>query len=496
MILPSRFRPLLALVALTTLSLRAQEPAPVVTLEEAVARALQANFDVKIQRFSTQNARDEIIAADATFDPTLNLSASTSQDQSPDTPATDTNGNPILNPGSRSDFVSTRAGVSQRVSTGATISASALLSSSERTPAATSLNPAYNADVTLSVRQPLLRGAGSTVNRAALERARIGLDRAHLDFKTTVLTVVRDVEAAYYNLVFAREQVAVRLFSLELAERLFEENGAKRDTGVATDLDVLQSEVGVANARRNLLLARQAARDREDALLALLGAASAAELGAVELKEPEVPAVSFEHSYRLTRENFPATASSEALIEQLRIEAASARRNRLPDLSVNAALGLDSRQDSYANATNEVWSGDGYSWQVDLALSVPWGLRAERARYRQALTNLGREEARLLQLEQDILVQVRGAVRAVETNTESVAISALATELSERQFEVEKARYDAGLSIFRSVQEAQEALDAARVNELQARVNLRIALANLARLEGSSLAQFNIALAE
>jgi outer membrane protein len=80
----------------------------------------------------------------------------------------------------------------------------------------------------------------------------------------------------------------------------------------------------------------------------------------------------------------------------------------------------------------------------------------------------------------------------VQTNAEGVRISRLATQLSERQFELEKARFDAGLSTFRRVQEAQEDLDSARVSELQARVSLRVALAELARLEGTSLERFEI----
>ena len=39
-------------------------------------------------------------------------------------------------------------------------------------------------------------------------------------------------------------------------------------------------------------------------------------------------------------------------------------------------------------------------------------------------------------------------------------------------------------------------LDTARVNELLAKVNLRIALAELARLEGTSLARYNVQLEE
>jgi len=112
------------------------------------------------------------------------------------------------------------------------------------------------------------------------------------------------------------------------------------------------------------------------------------------------------------------------------------------------------------------------------------------------LTSVNREQARYQQIDQDLVVNVRAAVRAVETNRESASISALATQLSQRQYELERARFNAGLSTSRRVLEAQDDLEIARVNELQAQVSLRIALADLERLEGSSLARFKITLEE
>ena len=120
---------------------------------------------------------------------------------------------------------------------------------------------------------------------------------------------------------------------------------------------------------------------------------------------------------------------------------------------------------------------------------MPWGFRGDKAGYRQSLATLNREEARLHQIEQSIEVQVRSAVRSVETNLESVKI---ASELSQKQYELEKARFDAGLSTSRRVLEAQNDLETNRVNELQARVTLHSAIAALHRIEGSSLQRYSV----
>ena len=481
------FRATLALLAVSPVF--AQEKiAPALTLEECVARALNHNFDLQLQQFSTQNARDQVIVANATYDPTL-FSTAALAGQRDSTGASST-----------TQAQSANIGVSQRLVSGAQVTASTGLTRSKERPytAPPLFNPVYNSDVSLSITQPLLQGFGVTINRAAIERARLGITRANYDFKAVVLSVIRNVESAYYTLAFSREQLAVRKFSLEVAQTLLSENQTRLKTGVATNLEVLQSEVGVANARRDLLLAQQSVTDSEDALLNLIGRFSfGTRPGAVQLPEAAVPDVSFERSYALALENAPDYASNKVLAEQLKLDLAVAKNNRLPTLDLGAAIGHNGDDRGNAGgAFNSATSGESYNWQVDLTLSVPWGLRAERARYRQALTTLNRQELFIQQLDQSLLLQVRSAVRAVETNRETVAVSTLATELSRKQFETEKARYEAGLSTYRFVEDSRQDLDTARVNELLAKVNLRIALAELARLEATSLERFNVKLEE
>jgi outer membrane protein TolC len=122
------------------------------------------------------------------------------------------------------------------------------------------------------------------------------------------------------------------------------------------------------------------------------------------------------------------------------------------------------------------------------------GQKSDKARERQSLATLSREQTRLRLIEQNIEVQVRSAVRSVETNLESVKIATLASNLSQRQYELEKAKFDAGLSTSRRVLEAQNDLETARISELQAKVTLHIATAALHRLEGSSLQRYAIQL--
>jgi outer membrane protein len=459
---------------------------PELTLAECINRALSKNFELEIGRFGPQIARESIAVAAGAYLPQVDVSGSTGKSSTKATSTTSA-------ASSRTSDV--RVGVSQRLYSGTTVSASSRIDRSASNPAFTTLNPAYDADVTLSVRQSLLSGLGYAVNHAGVERAEIGLARANLDFKAQVMDIIQATENAYYNLAFAREQLAVRNFSLALANKLFDEAKTRRDTGVATDLDVLQAEVGVANARRGAILAEQAVKDRQDALLALIGQFELeAPVGTVRFAEITDATPVFASSFHMARENQPDYLSSVAAIDQFKIDLRLAQDAAKPDLTVGAALGLNGHNGSGSDAFSDALDRQNHSWQVDFAFSYPWGLKADKARERQSLAALSREQTRLRLIEQNIEVQVRSAVRSVETNLESVKIATLASNLSQRQYELEKAKFDAGLSTSRRVLEAQDDLETARVNELQAKVALHTAIAALHRIEGSSLQRYAVQL--
>ena len=384
-------------------------------------------------------------------------------------------------------------GVEQFLPTGALVNLSASVDRNASNFSANTFNPVYNSDVALIVTQPLLRGAGTAYNRSQIERSRLGVEIARLNFKSSVLQVVRDTEAAYYNLVFARENLVVKRHSLALAERLYEENKTRKLTGVATDLDVLSAEVGIATADNSVVIAEAGVRNRQDDLLALIGQFEFdTELGTVALLPYQEPSPSFDLSYKLARENQPDYLATQASIKQLELDAANAKNASRPTLNLGGSVGYNGVDRSYRGAVENVPNGDAHSWGVDLSLAVPWGLHADRARYRSALARSAAAGSPAAVIEQSLLVQVRSSVRAVETSLQSVEINRKATELATRQYELELARFKAGLSTSRQVIQVQDDLENARVNQLLAQVALRIAYANLRQVESSSLEKYRI----
>lgn len=491
-----------ALLALSlSLTALGQTPAPApagapFTLEDAIALAVKKNFDLQVQAYAVENSRDAIAIQEAAFDPTINSTFRRNVTQAASTTSR-LDGTASTGPRSDSTTLSFGTTLPRITATNGVVSLNTNISRSATNSVNSLVNPSFGHGISANLNQPLLNGAGRQAATAALQRSKLGLNIATITYKSRVLSLISDTENAYYNLVAARETLRIRQMTSASSQKLFDENQARRSTGVATDLDVLSAEVGVANARRGIILAEQSVADAEDRLLNLINVPNFdVRVGPVSFNEYRDGKPNFAASYKRAREFYPDSLSIEESIKQLQIDLETARRNKLPTLDLTAALGYTARttNEGYGQAIGNLPNDHGNNWSLGLAYSTPWGRHADKARYRTAQSSLASRKVQLEQLEQSLLVNVRTSVRAVESNLAAVEIAAKATELAQRQYEQQKARFDAGLSTSRLVLLAQDDLENNRFQELNARVALRRAAAELSRLEGTSLARFRVQL--
>lgn len=491
---------IVAVVALSGVVLAQTQPAqPVLApekplaLDEAVGLALQKNFGLQRQAFTLANAKEAVIDADSDFDPTLTAAVVRGVTQQASTTSR-LEGTTVVGP--RNDNTTIRVGANQRIEqTNGTVSVTTNVTRQATNSTNALLNPAFGNGVSVNVNQPLLRNAGRTVATSQRERAKISLTVSQIAYRSQVLQLIESVENAYYNVVAAREALRIRQLTLERNQRLVEENTARRTSGVATDLDVLTSEVGVATARRAVIQQEQTVHDAEDALLNIINVPTFdVRPGPVAFDDYKGGVPNFAQSYKLARENYPVTLSAQEQIRSLEIALGVARRNLRPTLNLDATLGYSARQTNagYQQAIANLPNDHGNNWNVSLNYQMPWGKRADYSAFRTANNNLNSQKVELERLEQELIVAVRAQVRAIETQLAAVQVASRATELATRQFEQQKARYDAGLSTSRVVLQFQEDLENTRVQELNAKLALRRAVAELRRLEGSSLEHFRV----
>ena len=129
----------------------------------------------------------------------------------------------------------------------------------------------YNADTTLTVSQPLLRGFGRNVSRRGLTSAELRREEADRQQSLAEQQVAVDVAAAYYRVVSQQTFVEVARQSLLRARRLRDASEAKLDAGLVSQLDVLRSQQLVSQAEMQFFDAQSAVEDARDQLTFLLG---------------------------------------------------------------------------------------------------------------------------------------------------------------------------------------------------------------------------------
>ena len=104
--------------------------------------------------------------------------------------------------------------------------------------------------------QPLLRNGGVGIGLSVVRMAREESEVAFQEFRRQLMQSLGQAEAAYWELRIAQERVALREKSVEVAEKILEDNRARVEAGKMSELEVQEAEAGLASRQSQLLEAR------------------------------------------------------------------------------------------------------------------------------------------------------------------------------------------------------------------------------------------------
>ncbi|MCH6557528.1 MAG: TolC family protein [Nitrospirae bacterium] len=471
------------------------EPKETLALADAVLRALERNLDITISRRTREIRLTDILFEQAKFDPTLNLSGRYDRTVSP------------VNTQSLSFTALTRdqnnsllsAGIEQKFLTGADYD---LNFNSRRTFVAGQIslfNPSYDSDFTLNLSQPLLRDFGTEVNRAQI---RIAQNNARVEdhvFFDRVLQVISTVEQTYWELVFAHEGLKVAQTALRAAEELLASNRAKAKAGLMAIVDVLQAEAAVASRVGLVLVAEKEIGDQQDRLRQLLNPSEEELRQEVQVIPVDTPIqslepISLQEAIDIAIERRPEILQASKNIETSGLNVKFAKNQLLPSLALEGTAGLAGLGSDPGDMFDRNFSGDFYNWGGGLVLSYPLGNRSAWSQYRKRQIEARNAQASLQSARQQVIIDLKEAVRRVRTDFKRIETTRSARILSEKQLEAEQERLNVGLSTTRFVLDFQRDLAIAQRNELRAVVDYNKSLSNLARQKGTTLEQYGIEL--
>jgi outer membrane protein TolC len=299
----------------------------------------------------------------------------------------------------------------------------------------------------VSLVQPLLKNAGVGATMAAIRLAAGESELAYQEYRRQMMLIVARAEIAYWDLYLAQEQDRIRQDSVRIANTLLEDNRVRVQVGRVSDLDVLQSEAGVALRQARRKEAQQKLVEGINRLTALFSSTGAYANQQVRASDEPVlreVEMSFLSAMRQAIELNPDYLSQRRQLQQEGLRVAYARNQLWPQLDLKASYGLNGLGDSVGNSMRDIQRLDYQNWSVGAEMRIPLAGGA-KARNELAAVRLRQQEAilGLKSAEVEIANALETARSRVVSARDSVANYRKVVDYNQRLLETETARLDA-----------------------------------------------------
>jgi outer membrane protein TolC len=459
------------------------------TLGKAVRMALEKNFSITAQKFDPKVSRERERTAEGKFDPAFSLSFQTGESVVADKFLRDSNnggGHVSTKSITQTDTWST--GVSGVTSWGLGYDVS--FNSDAQRGTSNRFADDWSSDMTFSLKQPLLRGAGTTANLASVRVARNNTTISEWGVKDQVMNVITQVINVYNELQFAQENLEVAKRSRELARQLLRDNIKRVEIGVKTPLDVTTAQAEVAAREEAVITATRAVKDQENFLKQLITADMMLLLRTrVVIAPPPSPPLepNVVAGIQAALELRPDYRQAKLDIENKHITVAFTKNEELPRLDLHTSLSMLGLDDDFGTSFQRIAARDRSAWSVGATFSIPIGNRESRGRYNAAKLEAAQTLVKLHQLEQDIIVVVDNAAGAVITARERTEANREARRLAKESLAAGEARLIAGTGTTFEVLELQKKLADAETAELRSRADFNKAVAKYRLQTGTTL---------
>lgn len=485
------------------------------SLDECIVSAVKNNLDIAVQVFNPQIAEATIKQATERFLPQLSFGFNKRSQQSPSYSFLETD--EIL----VSDYGDWSARIDQEIPTGGRLSINLISYKNDTNQSFQIINPRYGSTLSFQFEQPLLKNFGFKTSRREIILAQNNLNVSDSQFKASLLQTVYDVEEAYWNLVFGIENLKVMNQSLELAQDLLRKNKKEVEVGTLAPIEILTAEAEVATRLADILQAEVGVENSEDVLKTLLNSFTDAEsplifIDPTERPEFDEPVIDVDEALKVALLNRPDLQASRYDLESRELDLSYARNQLLPDLSLGFnywSPGISGTQLIYQN--NDPYTGivigqipgtgtdslrDAFNfeyrnWAVGLTLTIPASTFLTRAAESRARLALEQSLTQIKNQEKQIFLEVRNAVRMVNSDYKRVQAYEVARDLAERKLEVEEKKLRVGMTTNYIVLQHQRDLANARSNLLRAALDYVLSLAQLDRAMGITLEKKNIRMA-
>jgi outer membrane protein len=503
-------------------------------LKEAITLALENNKDIEVTRQNVRIAEFDLQSARGFYEPRFSGQTYYERATVPNVSifssnSTTTNSSIVGNAGftgvlPRFGTVYSATASSQRVNTNNPISI---------------LSPQNNTSFNLNITQPLFRGRSFDQPRRVIEIAKRNLSLTDTQFRQRSIEIITNVQRAYWDLVYSLRNLQVQRDGVRDAKEQLEHNRRLVDEGQLAPIDIVAAETQVANIEQGVYEALETVGRAENVLKNLIAQSkddtlwreSIVPTDAVDL---EAPRTTLPEALTLALENRPEVEINKVQKDINEIDQRYFKEQTKPQIDLTASYTTSGvggsvnpdfsspfgnvvcnpqtqtpadyqacllRQQQQATLINnlagssisDVFANRYPTFRAGVTFNLPlFGDKTAKANLGKSRVQAEQIETQRAQIEQNIQVDVRNALQSVRTAEARLRSAAISRENSQKQYESEQRKLDAGQSDVYKVLERQTALITARSNELRAQTELNKSIADLQRATGNSLKANNV----
>ncbi len=482
------------------------------SLRDSILKALEGNLDIKVQAINPEISEVSVTQAREIFLPQMNLSYF--NQNSNVVGSWGLEGTNYKRDTSRYQFYLTK-----RIATGGDFYIYYYNTTTDTTRKYNSINPTYNNQVELRLRQPLLKNFGPNINRYDIKRAQNQVDISILDLNNIINEKVFEVERAYWNLVEAHENLKVRQMALEQSNLQLKNTREAVRIGTKSAIDLLSAETEVVNYEGGVLSASTQLETYEDQLKALLnlppdGTDSLTSIVPIDRPTLEKPTIQFDEALEVSLARNPKIVRIERELENSNLAIRYQRNQLLPQLDLNLNLSywgqggvrflyqddnplsnviVGQEESTRWDAFKEILRGKYPDLRISLDMNIPFESLFSRAGLARAKLE---EEKSLLDKERQekaVYYELLGIFKTLHNREQEMASKTRYREMMEKKVEVEEQRYRLGLVqssewLFRY----QRDLADAKTGEIRVLIQYKIAVSQLEKTMGISLEKKNL----
>ena len=376
----------------------------------------------------------------------------------------------------------------------------------------------------VEVRQPLLRGRGTEINRIAGPNAvpgqyngvliaRVRSDISLADFEAAVRNLVRDVESNYWELYFAYRDLDTKISARESARSTWENRKLRYENGVGRPDDEAQArqqyfnfKAQAQNALTGTLNGQLGVLGSERNLRRLLGLPTNDGKIIQPISDPSVAPVAFnwEQSQANALNRRVELRRQKWTIRQRELEYIASKSLNKWQFDLVGQYGFrgfgdnlfGSRSRPNGSAFDDLINGNLNDWSVGVELGGAIGNRQGHLAIRNAELNLVRERAVLKEQQRQILHDLNAAFTEVDRAMESLKTTFNSRIAVADELEPKKKRVNAGQDQVFFLLDVEQRAATAESAVHRAVVDYNQALLNYAYTSGTLLSRYNIRLSE